>query len=132
MLFAYASFALACVVSVTYLLLFRELKRKQPGLFFARLPPLRSLDLMNIRAVTIGLIFFTISLLVGVIWIGEARVYAPNDARVQQMSLGGSEDPARGDLLAGLRVPDLRAPGDRRGAAGAPRGSRFSGSPASW
>jgi ABC-type uncharacterized transport system permease subunit len=86
-LFAYASFALASVVSVTYLLLFRELKRKQPGLFFARLPPLRSLDLMNIRAVTIGLIFLTISLLVGVIWVGEARVYAPNDARVQQMSL---------------------------------------------
>jgi ABC-type uncharacterized transport system permease subunit len=86
-LFAYASFALACVVSVTYLLLFRELKRKQPGLFFARLPPLRSLDLMNIRAVTIGLIFLTISVLVGVIWVGEARVYAPNDARVQQMSL---------------------------------------------
>jgi ABC-type uncharacterized transport system permease subunit len=86
-LFAYASFALACVVSVTYLLLLRELKRKQPGLFFARLPPLRSLDLMNIRAVTIGLIIFTISLLVGVIWVGEARVYAPNDANVQQMSL---------------------------------------------
>jgi ABC-type uncharacterized transport system permease subunit len=86
-LFAYASFALACVVSVTYLLLFRELKRKQPGVFFARLPPLRALDLMNIRAVTIGVIFLTISVLVGVIWIGEARVYAPNDARVQQMSL---------------------------------------------
>lgn len=86
-LFAYASFALAAVVSVTYLLLFRELKRKQPGMFFARLPPLRSLDLMNIRAVTIGLVIFTISLLVGVIWIGEARIYAPNDARVQQMSL---------------------------------------------
>ena len=86
-LFAYASFALACVVSVTYLLLFRELKRKQPGMFFARLPPLRSLDLMNIRAVTIGLVIFTISLVVGVIWVGEARVYAPLDERVQQMSL---------------------------------------------
>jgi ABC-type uncharacterized transport system permease subunit len=87
-LFAYASFALACVVSVTYLLLFRELKRKQPGLFFARLPPLRALDLMNIRAVTIAMFFFTVSLLIGVIWIGEARVYAPNDARLAQMSLG--------------------------------------------
>ena len=87
-LFAYASFALACVISITYLLLFRELKRKQPGVFFARLPPLRSLDVMNVRAVTIGLAFLTISVLIGVVWIGEARSYAPDDPRVRQMSIG--------------------------------------------
>lgn len=87
-LFAYANFALACVISITYLLLFRELKRKQPGVFFARLPPLRSLDVMNVRAVTIGLIFLTLSVIIGVIWVGEARQYAPDDPRVRQMSLG--------------------------------------------
>jgi ABC-type uncharacterized transport system permease subunit len=87
-LVAYASFALACVVSITYLLLFRELKRKQPGVFFARLPPLRSLDVMNVRAVTVGLIFLTLSLVIGVVWIGQARISSPDDPRIQQMSFG--------------------------------------------
>ncbi len=84
---AYAAFALAAVVSITYILLFRELKRKQPGVFFARLPPLRALDVMNLRAITVGLIFLTIAVIAGVVWIGQARVYAPNDPRVQAMSL---------------------------------------------
>jgi ABC-type uncharacterized transport system permease subunit len=84
---AYASFALACVVSVTYVLLFRELKRKQPGVFFARLPPLRSLDVMNVRAVSVGLIFLSVSVVVGMIWVGQARIDAPHDPRVQAMSI---------------------------------------------
>jgi ABC-type uncharacterized transport system permease subunit len=84
---AYASFALACVVSVTYVLLFRELKHKQPGMFYARLPPLRSLDLMNIRAVSVGLIFLTVSVIVGMIWVGHARATMPDDPRVQAMSI---------------------------------------------
>lgn len=84
---AYASFALACVVSVTYVLLARELKRKQPGMFFARLPPLRALDVMNVRAVAVGLIFLTVSVIVGMVWVGHARIVAPDDPRVQRMSL---------------------------------------------
>lgn len=87
MLVAYAAFALACVVGVTYVLLFRELKRKQPGVFFARLPSLASLDQMNARAVTIGFICLTAGMLAGAVWIAQARGYAPNDPRVQAMSL---------------------------------------------
>jgi ABC-type uncharacterized transport system permease subunit len=86
-LVAYAAFALACVVSVTYVLLFRELKRKQPGVFFARLPPLRALDLMNVRSVMVGWIFLTVALVVGIIWIGQARTYAPNDPNLREMSI---------------------------------------------
>jgi ABC-type uncharacterized transport system permease subunit len=84
---AYAAFALACVVSVTYVLLFRELKRKQPGVFFARLPPLRALDSMNVRSVMVGWIFLTIALVVGIVWIGQARAYAPDDPRLRAMSI---------------------------------------------
>ena len=73
MLFAYAAFALASVVSITYVLLFRELKRKQPGVFFARLPSLRALDQMNLRAVVVGLVFLTIGVGVGVLWAAQAR-----------------------------------------------------------
>jgi ABC-type transport system involved in cytochrome c biogenesis permease subunit len=83
---AYAAFALASVVSITYVLLFRELKRKQPGVFFARLPSLRSLDQMNLRAVVVGLVFLTIGVGVGILWATLARGYAPTDPRVQAMS----------------------------------------------
>ncbi|HWW84130.1 MAG TPA: hypothetical protein VNZ26_11035, partial [Vicinamibacterales bacterium] len=40
LLFAYASFALACVIGVTYVLLFKEIKAKHLGFFYARLPSL--------------------------------------------------------------------------------------------
>lgn len=85
---AYAAFALASVVSITYVLLFRELKRKQPGVFFARLPSLRALDQMNLRAVLVGLAFLTMGVGVGIVWAGRARAALPADPRVLEMSLG--------------------------------------------
>ena len=42
-----AAFALACVIGITYVLLFRELKSKRLGFFAARLPSLQVLDAMN-------------------------------------------------------------------------------------
>jgi len=83
---AYAAFALASVVSVTYVLLFRELKRKQPGVFFARLPSLRALDQMNLRAVVVGLAFLTLGVVVGFVWAALAQGYPTSDPRVQAMS----------------------------------------------
>jgi ABC-type transport system involved in cytochrome c biogenesis permease subunit len=87
LLFAYASFALACVVGVTYVLLFRELKRKEPGFFYRRLPSLQSLDAMNMRAVTIGWIFLTVGVVIGGIWASQAEVQASADPRAQAMTL---------------------------------------------
>jgi ABC-type transport system involved in cytochrome c biogenesis permease subunit len=54
MLFAYASFALAFVLGVTYVLLFKEIKARHLGFFYARLPSLQALDAMNSRVVTVG------------------------------------------------------------------------------
>ena len=86
LLFAYASFALACVVGVTYVLLFKELKAKHLGFFYARLPSLQVLDLMNGRAVAVGWLFLTLGLVVGAVWLLQVQ---PNtaDPRVQAMSL---------------------------------------------
>ena len=86
LLFAYASFALACVVGVTYELLFKELKAKHLGFFYARLPSLQVLDVMNGRAVTVGWVFLTVGLAVGAVWLMQVQ---PNtvDPRVQAMSL---------------------------------------------
>ncbi len=88
LLFAYASFALACVIGITYVLLFKEIKAKHLGFFYARLPSLQVLDRMNQRAIVIGWIFLTIGIIVGGIWAAQARVgYASGDPRVQAMSL---------------------------------------------
>ena len=85
MLFAYASFALACVLGVTYVLLFKEIKAKHLGFFYARLPSLQVLDVMNGRVVTIGWIFLTAGIAVGGIWASQIAP-ASADLRVQAMS----------------------------------------------
>jgi ABC-type transport system involved in cytochrome c biogenesis permease subunit len=85
LLFAYASFALACVLGVTYVLLFKEIKAKHLGFFYARLPSLQTLDVMNSRAITVGWVFLTIGCVVGAVWL--AQVQNSPDPRVQAMSL---------------------------------------------
>jgi ABC-type transport system involved in cytochrome c biogenesis permease subunit len=87
LLFAYASFALASVIGLTYVLLFKEIKAKHLGFFYARLPSLQVLDAMNQRAIVVGWVCLTVGLVVGAIWAGQAPAYDP---RVQAMSL---EDP---------------------------------------
>jgi ABC-type transport system involved in cytochrome c biogenesis permease subunit len=88
LLFAYASFALACVIGITYVLLFKEIKAKHLGFFYARLPSLQVLDRMNQRAIVIGWVFLTIGMIVGGVWALQARGgYAAGDPRVQEMSL---------------------------------------------
>src|SRR5438034_4931010 len=76
LLFAYASFALACVIGITYVLLFKEIQAKHLGIFYARLPSLQVLDRMNQRAIIIGWVFLTIGLVAGVAFAIEANVPA--------------------------------------------------------
>jgi ABC-type transport system involved in cytochrome c biogenesis permease subunit len=86
MLFAYASFALACVIGITYVLLFKEIKAKDVGFFYRRLPPLARLDVMNDRAVRIGWLFLTLGVAIGAIWAMRARPEF-SDPRVQAMTI---------------------------------------------
>jgi ABC-type transport system involved in cytochrome c biogenesis permease subunit len=86
-LFAYASFALAFVVGVTYVLLFQEIKAKHLGFFYARLPSLQTLDVMNGRVVAIGWVFLTVGIATGGIWAAQAQVQASPDPRAQAMSV---------------------------------------------
>ena len=85
MLFAYASFALACALGITYVLLFKEIKAKQLGFFYTRLPSLQSLDVMNGRAITVGWVFLTIGVAIGGIW--ATQVQSSPDPRAQAMSV---------------------------------------------
>jgi ABC-type transport system involved in cytochrome c biogenesis permease subunit len=87
LLFAYASLALAAVLGLTYIVQFKEIKKKHLGFFYTRLPSLQTLDVMNARAITIGWLFLTIGVVVGAIWTAQARAIAPDDPNLQAMSL---------------------------------------------
>lgn len=87
MLAAYASFGLACVIGITYVLLFKEIKKKQLGIFYKRLPSLQVLDRMNMRAVSIGWVFITLGIAVGAVWATTSQIQAAVDPRLQAMSI---------------------------------------------
>jgi ABC-type uncharacterized transport system permease subunit len=76
LLFAYASFALACVIGITYVLLFKEIKTKHLGVFYARLPSLQVLDQMNQRAIVVGWVFLTIGLVAGMMFASQTSALA--------------------------------------------------------
>ena len=87
LLFAYASFALAGVFGLTYVLQFKEIKKKHLGYLYTRLPSLHVLDAMNSRAVAVGWLFLTVGVAVGAFWAGQARAAAPDDPNLQAMVL---------------------------------------------
>ena len=87
LLFAYASFALASILGLTYMLQFKEIKKKHLGYLYKRLPSLQILDAMNARAVTIGWLLLTVGVAVGIIWAGQARALDPDNANLRAMSL---------------------------------------------
>lgn len=84
---AYASFGLAAVIGVTYVLQFKEIKAKHLVFFFTRLPSLQVLDVMNSRSVFIGWLLLTVGLGAGGVWVSEALAVAPDDPRVRAMSV---------------------------------------------
>jgi ABC-type transport system involved in cytochrome c biogenesis permease subunit len=85
MLFSYASFALGCVLGITYVLLFNEIKAKHLGYFYARLPSLQTLDVMNGRVITIGWVCLTLGIAIGGIW--AMQIHQSTDPRAQAMSV---------------------------------------------
>jgi ABC-type transport system involved in cytochrome c biogenesis permease subunit len=87
LLFAYATFALAAMLGLTYVLQFKEIKKKHLGYFYTRLPSLQVLDAMNSRAVIVGWLFLTIGVVVGVVWTAQALVQSPDNSNLRAMSL---------------------------------------------
>lgn len=81
-----AAFAVAAGVGVMYLLMERQVKGKQFGLLFSRLPSLEFLDTLNNRLVVVGFIalsitlgtgaFFITSSSQGLTWMMDAKVLA--------------------------------------------------------
>jgi ABC-type uncharacterized transport system permease subunit len=63
---AYAAFTFSFVLSVLYLIQNRQIRRKQTGLLFSRLPALEVIARMNRTAVSIGLSVLVLALAIGV------------------------------------------------------------------
>jgi len=72
MLIAYAGFALGFIAAVMYELLFEEIQGHRFGLFYSRLPSLEFLDKLNIRSVTIGFLFLTVGIGLGMMNADQA------------------------------------------------------------
>jgi hypothetical protein len=122
LLFAYASFALACVLGVVYVLQFTEIKKKHLGFLYTRLPSLQILDVMNSRAVAIGWVFLSVGVVAGLLWAAQARAVAPENLNLQAMVARRPEGPDRPHHLGGVLVrgggaADARLDGTPRGLA---------------
>ncbi len=65
---AYGFLALAFCGGIMYLLQERELKSKNFGFFFSRLPSLDSLDQLNNHCLTVGFVFLTLGIITGTLW----------------------------------------------------------------
>ncbi len=82
---------------------------------------------MNSRAVTVGWLFLTIGVVVGIVWTAQARALAPENSNLQAMSLQDPKDlHRRPDLgcvfVRGVRAQDARV--DRQ-ACGVVVGARL-------
>ncbi len=69
----FASFALACCMAIMYFMQERQLKSHNPSSLFYRLPSLDTLDRLGYRCISIGFPIFTISLILGSVWIASTR-----------------------------------------------------------
>jgi cytochrome c-type biogenesis protein CcsB len=66
--FAYAAFVVTFISSAMYLVQERELKAKNFGVTFQRLPALNTCDEIGYRSLTIGFALLTLGMLTGMIW----------------------------------------------------------------
>jgi len=67
-----AAFAFAFIVSVMYLIQERQLKQKNLGAVFHRMPPLEIMDTISYKALSIGWPLFTLGMVTGSIWAESA------------------------------------------------------------
>lgn len=71
----YAGFALAGVTALMYLVLERQIKQKQTGRFYRRLPSLELLEEANRRFVMLGLLLYSLGIVFGLLWSRVALGY---------------------------------------------------------
>lgn len=71
MILAYSAFTISFISSIIYILLAHEIQKKQLGFFFSRLPSLELMDRLGNIAVTIGVFFISIGIVLGIMMASE-------------------------------------------------------------
>jgi cytochrome c-type biogenesis protein CcsB len=75
----YATFAVAFVTAVMYLLQRRQLKLKKSfDSVLSRLPSLEILDELNLKLINMGFPLFTFSILTGIVWAHRSKILGPD------------------------------------------------------
>ncbi len=69
--FGYSAFAISFCAGLMYIMLARQIRGRQFGRLFVRLPSLELLDQIGYRTVSIGFPLFTLSLLTGALWANQ-------------------------------------------------------------
>ena len=67
-LLGYVALAISAIYGVMYLLQYRQLKKKQVGLLFQRLPNLEALSRLNVGALGFGWLGLTVAIVAGAVW----------------------------------------------------------------
>ena len=70
---AYATFVTAFIYASLYLALFKDLKQRNFGVLFKKMPSLEHLDNMNLKSCLIGFILLFVAILLG--YIGKLKIY---------------------------------------------------------
>jgi len=68
----YTAFAVSAIYGILFLLLYHDLKASRFGLVYQRLPPLDVLAKMSLRAAVLGVVFLTVTIVIGVLWAGQS------------------------------------------------------------
>lgn len=68
----YAAITISAVYGFLYLMLYHDIKSKQFGVIYKRLPNLETLERMSFTATVFGFVLLTIAIIVGVIWLPRA------------------------------------------------------------
>ena len=78
-LLSYTALSLSFLYAILYLVQSRQLRRRQFGLFFRRLPPLDTLERMSVGAVKLGVPLMLASLCLGHLWMYDLADRMPAD-----------------------------------------------------
>ncbi|HEV8537675.1 MAG TPA: cytochrome c biogenesis protein CcsA [Bacteroidota bacterium] len=68
----YAAITISAVYAFLYLMLYHDIKSKQFGVVYKRLPNLETLERMSFTATIFGFLLLTIAIIVGIIWLPRA------------------------------------------------------------
>lgn len=79
----YSAITISAVYGFLYLMLYHDIKSKQFGVIYKRLPNLETLERMSFTATVFGFVLLTVAIVVGLIWLPRAlNDFSYNDPKL--------------------------------------------------